>query len=50
MATKRPEPAITEYNESQNLFDRNRQALENNKHLNFVRRILSQFYGKLLFE
>lgn len=36
----RPEPAITEYNESQNLFDRNRQALENNKHLNFVRRVL----------
>ena len=36
----KPEPAITEYNESQNLFDRNRQALENSKHLNFVRRVL----------
>jgi hypothetical protein len=35
-----PEPAITEYNATNNVFDQQRQRLENSKHLNFVRRIL----------
>jgi len=44
------EPAITEYEESREVFHHNRQVLENNKHLGFVKRLFNPERNPLALE